>query len=79
MEPVNSENIMMSYSTAYLQLYNHLPKDLRAIDNDWVVVNGARMRVPELLFLTQQLQQEYRPSRNHQQSIVARLIQWFKG
>jgi hypothetical protein len=79
MEPISSEDIMMSYSTAYLQLYNHMPKDLRAIDDDWVVVNGARMPVSELLSLTKQLQQEYRQSQNHQRNIVARLIQWFKG
>lgn len=79
MDIVDSEDVMVSYSTAYQKLYNHIPKDLRAIDNEWVVVNGARIQVSELLFLTERLQQEYKQSQAHQHSIVTRLIKWFKG
>jgi chemotaxis regulatin CheY-phosphate phosphatase CheZ len=79
LDTANSEDVMVSYSTAYQQLYNHMPKDLRAIDDEWILVNGARIQVSELRFLTQRLQQEYKQSQAHQRSIVTRLIKWFKG
>ena len=73
------ENVMHSYATAYEQLYNRRPRDLRAVDNDWVIVNGARMRITELEHLTRQLQLEYRQSIGNRRNIVGRLIKWFKG
>ncbi len=69
---------MMHYAEAYQKLYRRMPKDLRALDNNWVVVNGARMRVSELEYLTKQLQQEYNQSIAQQRSIVNRLLKWFK-
>jgi hypothetical protein len=76
---MNSEKVMLHYAEAYQKLYKRTPRDLRAVDNDWVIVNGARMRVTELEYLTRQLQQEYRQGLSEKRSVVARLVQWFKG
>jgi hypothetical protein len=69
---------MIHYAQAYQRLYKRLPRDLRALDNNWVVVNGARMRVAELEYLTRQLQQEYDQSLAQRRSVVNRLLKWFK-
>jgi hypothetical protein len=73
------EHVMHSYAEAYEKLYNRRPRDLRAVDNNWVIVNGARMRINELEILTKQLQMEYSQSIGSKRSIVGRLINWFKG
>lgn len=76
---LQSEKIMTSYADAYQRLYNRVPKDLRALDSEWVVVNGARMRVAELEYLTRQLQAEYSQGMDQKRGIVNRLVKWFKG
>lgn len=76
---LRSEKVLSHYVTAYQKLYNRIPKDLHAVDNDWVVVNGAKMRVTELENLTRQLQQEYAQGLEQKRSIVTRLLNWFKG
>jgi hypothetical protein len=73
-----SEKAMILYAEAYQKLYKRMPKDLRALDNNWVVVNGARMRVSELEYLTKQLQQEYSQSVDERRGLVNRLLKWFK-
>ncbi len=75
----SAEQIMMSYAEAYQKLYQRAPKDLRAIDNNWVVVNGARMSITELQFLTERLQQEYRQAIADRKGVVSKLIRWFRG
>ncbi len=75
----NSEEVILDYAKAYQKLYNRMPKDLHALDNGWVVVNGARMNLPELEYLTQQLKLEYRQSITERRSVVSRLISWLKG
>jgi hypothetical protein len=61
----NPENVMLSYAEAY--------------ENDWVIVNGARMRLAELEHLTKQLQMEYKQTLSNRKNMVGRLIKWFKG
>ena len=73
-----SERAMILYAEAYQKLYKRMPKDLRALDNNWVVVNGARMRVAELEYLTKQLQMEYSQSAAERRNLVNRLLKWFK-
>lgn len=75
----SSEQVMLHYAEAYEKLYKRMPRDLRALDDDWVVVNGARMRVTELEYLTRQLQQEYRQGLADRRGIVNRLVKWLKG
>jgi len=73
------EHVMHSYAEAYEKLYNRRPRDLRAVDSNWVIVNGARMKLNELEILTKQLQMEYSQSMNNKRSIVSRLIRLFRG
>lgn len=73
-----AEWVMRNYVEAYEQLYQRRPRDLRALDQEWVIVNGARMRLDELEYITRQLQQEYQQTRS-KRSVVERLIRWFKG
>jgi hypothetical protein len=64
---------------AYQKLYNRMPKDVHTLDAEWVVVNGARMRIAELEYLTKQLQQEYAQGLEQKRNIVVKLMKWFKG
>jgi len=75
----STNNVMHRYAEAYEKLYNRRPRDLRAVDDDWVIVNGARMRIAELEHLTNQLQMEYKQALSNKKSIVGKLIKWFKG
>jgi hypothetical protein len=75
---MDSEKAMRFYSDAYQKLYNRRPKDLRVLENGWVIVNGARMQVSELEHLTLQLQREYTQSTEQRRSVVVRLLKWFK-
>lgn len=76
---VDVERVMHSYKEAYSKLYNRHPSDLRALENGWVVVNGARMSLNELEYLTKQLQLEYQQVVGKRRSVVSRLVAWFKG
>ncbi len=75
---VSAERALMGYAEAYHKLYNRQPRDLRAVDHEWVIVNGARMRAVELEYLTRQLQQEYSQGLEQKKSMVLRLLKWFK-
>ena len=75
---MTAEQAMSHYSQAYQNLYNRTPKDLRALDQEWVIVNGARMRVSELEYLTNQLRQEYDQGAAQRKGVVLRLLKWFK-
>lgn len=76
---LRAETVAVNYTEAYRKLYKRIPKDLRVIDHEWVVVNGARMRVTELEYLTRQLQQEYNQGLDERRTMVMRLVRWFKG
>ncbi|MCU0514394.1 MAG: hypothetical protein MUE40_17720 [Anaerolineae bacterium] len=73
------EKVVHSYTQAYQRLYRRIPSDLRILDQEWVIVNGARMRVSELEFLTTRLQQEYEQGAGARRSVITRLINWFKN
>jgi hypothetical protein len=77
MEHVQSQQSLSHYARAYQQLYKRTPKDLRMLADGWVIVNGARMRVAELDYLTQQLEFEYNRQVVERRSVVRRLIGWF--
>lgn len=76
---LHTEQVMMHYADAYQKLYNRTPKELRALDQDWVLVNGAQMRFAELEYLTHQLMQEYAQTLEQKRNVVVRLLKWFKG
>jgi hypothetical protein len=75
-----SEKVISHYAEAYQQLYKRTPKDVRILGNGWVSVNGAKMRVSELEYLTIQLKQEYSQGQiiEQRRNIVNRLLKWFK-
>lgn len=73
----NVQQALSHYAQAYQQLYKKSPRDLRMLDNGWVSVNGARMRVAELEFLTQQLHIEYNQHSASRRTVVQKLIGWF--
>ena len=77
METTHSQQALNHYVQAYQQLYKKTPRDLRMLGNDWVSINGARMRTTELEFLTQQLQLEFSQQVVSRRSVVSRLIGWF--
>ena len=72
------EEIIVHYVEAYQKLYNRRPKDLQNLDNGWVIVNGARMRVTELEYITRQLQQEINQDMLKRRNVVTRLLKWLK-
>lgn len=73
------EKLMDNYTEVYQNVYQRSPRDLQILNEDWVLVNGAKMRITELEYLTQQLQLEYNEMRRQKRSLVTRLIQWFKN
>lgn len=78
MVEVNVETAVTSYAAAYQRLYNRTPRDIRILGPDWVLVNGARMHVMELEYLTRQLEREHLQALAQKRSIVKRLLTWFK-
>ena len=75
---ISAEKAMLDYAQAYQRLYNRRPRDLHALDHEWVIVNGAKMRAIELEYLTRQLQHEYRQRLAQKRSVVNRLLKWLK-
>jgi len=74
----SAEQVIGQYKKAYQRLYNRTPQYLYILDDDWVVVNGARMRATELQYVVQRLNEEYAQERKKQQSVIQRLISWLK-
>lgn len=73
-----ADRVLIHYSEAYQKLYNRSPRELRPLENGWVLVNGARMRLTELEYLTVQLQREYNQGNDERRTVVKRLLNWFK-
>jgi hypothetical protein len=71
------EKAMARYLHIYQSLYQRNPKELRDLGNNWVLVNGARMRVEELENLANQLHREYQQALANKRSVVKRLLNWF--
>ncbi len=76
---ISAEQVIGQYKKAYQRLYNRTPQYLYILDEDWVVVNGARMRATELQYVVQRLNEEYVQERKKKQSVVQRLISWLKN
>lgn len=74
-----AEQVVNQYKQAYQQLYKRTPQYLYVLDDEWVIVNGARMRVTELQYVIQRLNEEYQQQLAQQQSIIRRLISWLKN
>ena len=72
------DQVIAHYSEAYQKLYNRSPRDIQNLDNGWVLVNGARMRITELEYLTVQLQEEIKQDLLKRRNVVTRLLKWLK-
>jgi hypothetical protein len=68
---------MARYQNVYLSLYQRIPRELRDLGNNWVLVNGARMSVDELENLANELQKEYQQVLANKRNIVKKLLNWF--
>jgi hypothetical protein len=75
---LRQDNVIAHYSEAYQKLYNRRPRDIQNLDNGWVLVNGARMKISELEYLTGQLQQEINQDLLKRRNVVTRLLKWLK-
>lgn len=75
---VDAEQAIRHYTQAYQKLYKRTPKDMHTLDGDWVVINGARMRIGELQYLTDQLEQEYQQGLEQRRSLINRIVRWLK-
>lgn len=79
MSSSQSDQVIGQYKLAYERLYNRTPQYLYVLDDNWVIVNGARMRASELQYVAQRLEEEYLESVRKRQSLVKRLIGWLKN
>ncbi len=75
----DSEQVMKEYVDLYTKLYSRVPQDIRAVDKEWVIVNGARMRLTELEYLIQRMAQEYKMIKDERRGVLHKMIKWFKG
>jgi hypothetical protein len=71
------QQAMSDYLEVYFALYQRHPREVRDLGNNWVLVNGAHMRVTELQMLTLHLKRELASSRAAKRSVVQRLLKWF--
>jgi hypothetical protein len=55
-----AEQVIGQYKQAYQKLYDRTPQYLYVLDDNWVIVNGARMRATELQYVVQRLNEEYK-------------------
>ncbi|MBK8026354.1 MAG: hypothetical protein IPK19_34435 [Chloroflexi bacterium] len=76
---ITVEQALQGYAAVYHKLYQRVPRELRVVNSEWVIVNGARMHVSDLLRLTTQLYAEYKASQERKKTIVGRLIGFLKN
>ena len=72
-------HIITQYKQAYEKLYHRVPQYLYALDENWVIVNGARMRVIDLQYVVHQLNEEFNQKQVKRQSVLHRLISWLNN
>ena len=77
---VHPQEIIDPALAASQLLYQRAPRELRLLNSGWVAVNGARMRLTEMVYLTRQLEKEYQAQWElaHKRTLVQRLLKWFK-
>lgn len=74
---ITSEQAIRFYADAYQKLYKRMPKELRALDANRVIVNGACINAAELQILAQQLEQEHAALQKNQ-GVFSRLARRFR-
>lgn len=75
---ITLEHAIHTYADVYQRVYKRAPRNVHILDSEWVMINGARMRINELEYLTEQLEHEYSKLLAQKRSLVNRLINWFK-
>ncbi len=73
---MTAEQALMCYADAYYRVNRYIPDDLCALDEDWGFVNGVRIHVSEVEWLTACLEQEFAMQQKQRGNIV-RMIQLF--
>lgn len=74
---MSTEQALMCYADAYYRVYRQIPDDLCALDDSWGFVNGVRIHVSEVEWLTASLEQEF-ALQQQKRGVVVRLIEWFE-
>jgi hypothetical protein len=74
---MNTDQAMNRYLVIYQSLFRRMPRELRDLGGNWVLVNGARMSVEELEQISDQLQHELWQEQHRRRGIVNRLLKWF--
>lgn len=72
------DQTLQSYAIAYQRLYQRPPREMRALDREWVIINNAKIHISEVHYLTQQLEREYQQARAKKRGLVNKLIHWLK-
>lgn len=75
---ISTETAIMRFTDAYTKLFKRNPQDLYALDNNWIVVNGARFQVIELEFLSAHMELQYKLVQEQKRGLIHRLIRWLK-
>jgi hypothetical protein len=70
---------MILYLEAYQALYRRTPRELRDLGSGWILVNDAKLTLPEFAQLTLQLQRELQQERARTRGLVNRLLRFFNG
>ena len=76
--PISAETAIMRFTDAYTKLFKRTPQDLYALDNNSIVVNGARFQVIELEFLSAHMELQYKLVQEQKRGLIHRLIRWLK-
>jgi hypothetical protein len=74
---MTAEQALMCYADAFYRVHRFMPDDLLALDDDWVFVNGVRIHVSEVNWLTNCLEQEF-AMQQQKRGVVVRLIEYFE-
>ena len=74
---MTAEQALMCYADAFYRVYNFMPDDLLALDEEWAFVNGVRIPVCEVAWLTNSLEQEF-AMQQQKRGVVVRLIEHFE-
>ncbi len=74
---MTAEQALMCYADAFYRVHRYMPDDLLALDEDWVFVNGVRIHVSEVNWLTNCLEQEF-AVQQQKRGVVIRLIEYFE-
>ena len=74
---MTAEQTLMCYTDAFYRVHRYVPDDIFAVDENWVFLNGVKIPVSEVAWLTNCLEQEY-AIQQMKRGVVVRLIEYFE-